>query len=771
MRAPPSFTSPPPAPLDLATAVEADLVARAVRRRRRTLMAGVGISLAVPLTGQALLARQVSALEDQLTRQAGVPCAIASVEAGLTGTLRIGEVRLGDMLNAEALEASMSWTSLLSGAGGARWADEVRVVAPRLAISVDEAGESDLGRALGRLAAARRPRQGERPPADDARRIRRSPRRIVVSEGELALTIAGVASLRASGVELVPQEGGVRATAGHIEITATLPGAALGLQLGRAAADLRLPQMTVERMIAVGGRGTLRLGQVDAALSGLSLARLGPAAPLTAQLTLDDRGVPRPLEVQLTAHPFPAVQVKSARLPLWPLADLLPGWVDAADASFSGQLAISRGDGLGLSIDGRLERARVNHPVIASAPVELTVDVAAAAQLSSPSALAELVARPAPAPASILEAVPASSPAAQAALDAPAGVMSAPESPGRAAAPAPLDLSVTGRFVMGRASGEGQLLVHRGAALAATFELSIERAPCSELYAAVPRGLRAPLDGLALAGELGGRMRVSVDTSAPLGEGAEVALEPEGSCRVLAEPALADVTTLMGPREHTFPDGSRAAIGPGVGSWLELRQLPAHVDGAFVAAEDARFFDHPGFDLAQIGRSLEIDLREGRLARGGSTISQQLIKNAFLDGKRSLARKLSEAVLTWRLEARLGKRDILERYLNIIELGPSIYGLPAAAQHWFGVAPAQLTVRQAAFLAALTPEPTTMTRRILAAGGLDRASATRVETVLRAMKRQGLFDQAALELARRADLGLRAAALRAPAAKSSSTTR
>jgi membrane peptidoglycan carboxypeptidase len=284
----------------------------------------------------------------------------------------------------------------------------------------------------------------------------------------------------------------------------------------------------------------------------------------------------------------------------------------------------------------------------------------------------------------------------------------------------------------------------------------------------VPRGLRAPLDGLALDGQLGGRARVAVDTSAPLGEGAEVTGQLAGACRVLAEPPGADVTSLQAAREHTFPDGSRAAVGPGVGSWVELRRLPAHVDGAFVAAEDARFFEHRGFDLAQIARSLEIDLREGRLARGGSTISQHLIKNAFLDGRRSAARKLSEAVLTWRLEARLSKREILERYLNVIELGPSIYGLAAAAQHWFGESPAQLTVRQAAFLAALTPEPTTMTRRIIAAGGLDRASAARVETVLRAMKRQGLLDEAGLELARRADLGFRRDALR-PTATATAT--
>lgn len=731
------------------------------RRRRRTWAIGLALALAVPLTGRGLLARKLGNLEDELARQAGVPCAIASVEAGLVGNLRLRGVRLGEMFAAEAIEASTSWRGLL---GGALRIDEIRVEAPRLALTVDASGESDLSRVLARLAAARKrgPSPAASPPPTRERLA--PPRRIVVSEGELAIRIADVATLRARGVELVPQPGGVRAVAGHLELTAASQRAGrkaeVTLTLGRAAADLRLPRMSVERLLAVGGSGALRVrgdgthqpDEAEVAITELSLARIGPGAPLAARATLDDHGVPRAVELRLTSRPTPALQLASPRLPLWPLAPLMPAWLALGDAHFSGELALSRGvddgdgdgddqptDGteaahaIGLVAKGQLERAGVQHPVVAAAPVELSAGFDGTARLA---------------------------PRAAGGFEASAtgryrlGSAAPGASPG-ATSPAP---SVT---------GAASLAVHRGAPTAAstapvvaTVELTLDRAACVDLLASVPRGLRAPLEGMLLAGQLGGRMHISVDTSAPLGEGAEVTAEPEGSCQVLAEPPGADVAALLEPREHTFPDGSRAAVGPGVGSWVELRRLPGHVDGAFVAAEDARFFDHGGFDMAQIAKSLEIDLREERLARGGSTISQQLIKNAFLDGKRSAARKLNEAVLTWRLEARLAKREILERYLNIIELGPSIYGLAAAAQHWFGRSPTQLTVRQAAFLAALTPEPTTMTRRIIAARGLDRASAARVETVLRAMKRQGLIDQASLELARHAELDFRSAALR-----------
>src|SRR6185295_11197868 len=133
-----------------------------------------------------------------------------------------------------------------------------------------------------------------------------------------------------------------------------------------------------------------------------------------------------------------------------------------------------------------------------------------------------------------------------------------------------------------------------------------------------------------------------IDLAAPDGEGATLTRAFTGGCRAAAEPPLADVTALAEPGDQQLADGSHARVGRGEPGHVELRALPAHVTGAFVSAEDARFHDHDGFDLVQIARSLEIDLREHRLARGGSTISQQLVKNAFLSQRRSVDRKLQE---------------------------------------------------------------------------------------------------------------------------------
>jgi len=265
---------------------------------------------------------------------------------------------------------------------------------------------------------------------------------------------------------------------------------------------------------------------------------------------------------------------------------------------------------------------------------------------------------------------------------------------------------------------------------------------------------------MVLDGSLGGRARLTIDLAAPTGAGTVLSTELLGRCDTLGEPPAADVMALTRATPHVFVDGSRAIVGPGEPGWYDLRQMPSRLHGAFTSAEDGRFWDHSGFDVQQIARSLEIDLRERRLARGGSTISQQLIKNAFLTHRRTLDRKLQEAVLTWRLEARLDKTQILERYLNIIELGPRVFGVGAAAKHWFGTTPRGLTVRQAAFLAALTSEPTSMARRVRRQGGLDPASAERVATVLRAMRRDGVIDNEELDLARVAGMGFASSALR-----------
>lgn len=146
-------------------------------------------------------------------------------------------------------------------------------------------------------------------------------------------------------------------------------------------------------------------------------------------------------------------------------------------------------------------------------------------------------------------------------------------------------------------------------------------------------------------------------------------------------------------------------------AWVPLDSLPDHVWQAFVAAEDRRFFEHPGVDLAGIARAVVGNLVAGETRSGASTLTQQLVKNLLVGNERTVTRKLREAVLAWRLERDVGKRRILELYINYVALGSGNYGIEAAAQDYFAVPAAELDVGQAALIAGLVPAPSRYTPR------------------------------------------------------------
>jgi len=138
---------------------------------------------------------------------------------------------------------------------------------------------------------------------------------------------------------------------------------------------------------------------------------------------------------------------------------------------------------------------------------------------------------------------------------------------------------------------------------------------------------------------------------------------------------------------------------------VPLSAISRHMVRAAIVAEDARFWSHEGVDLVALRDALDENLERGRLAFGGSTISQQTVKNLFLTPSRSPLRKWHELVLTLAMERYLSKRRILEIYLNVAELGLGVYGVEAAAQRYFGTSAAGLSREQAAELAASLPSP------------------------------------------------------------------
>lgn len=139
--------------------------------------------------------------------------------------------------------------------------------------------------------------------------------------------------------------------------------------------------------------------------------------------------------------------------------------------------------------------------------------------------------------------------------------------------------------------------------------------------------------------------------------------------------------------------------------FVPLRRISPDLQHAVVAAEDGRFRVHHGFDWIEMQKVLEKDIQRHKLGRGGSTITQQLVKNLFLTTERSLVRKAVEFTLVPMVEALLTKDRILELYLNLIEWGPGIYGAEAASQYYYHVPASELSREQSARLAAIIPAP------------------------------------------------------------------
>ncbi len=139
--------------------------------------------------------------------------------------------------------------------------------------------------------------------------------------------------------------------------------------------------------------------------------------------------------------------------------------------------------------------------------------------------------------------------------------------------------------------------------------------------------------------------------------------------------------------------------------WVPLSSVSPYLIKAVLIGEDDKFWSHEGFDYESIKKAVEKDIKAGKFKFGGSTISQQLVKNLYLSPSKSPVRKLREAIITWRMEKVLSKRRILELYLNIAEWGEGIFGIEAASRHYYGKSASELNPEESARLVAVLPNP------------------------------------------------------------------
>lgn len=139
--------------------------------------------------------------------------------------------------------------------------------------------------------------------------------------------------------------------------------------------------------------------------------------------------------------------------------------------------------------------------------------------------------------------------------------------------------------------------------------------------------------------------------------------------------------------------------------WVSFESIPELLKDAVRVAEDARFYEHEGIDYEELQEAVRQNLEHGQIVRGASTITQQLAKNLFLSTERSYTRKVKEYLIARHLEQELSKNRIFHLYLNVIEFGPGVFGVEAAARHYFDKSAAQLNLEEIVRLTAVIPKP------------------------------------------------------------------
>lgn len=243
--------------------------------------------------------------------------------------------------------------------------------------------------------------------------------------------------------------------------------------------------------------------------------------------------------------------------------------------------------------------------------------------------------------------------------------------------------------------------------LAASLSLELPVAGCQSLLESVPAALFPHISAARFRGTLGAKGFLSFDTRKI--EDLVLKYDFDDLCRVTSAPEELKKDHFDGTFTYAIVDrdGKPAARETGSGSdeWAPIDTISPMMQVAVLTTEDGAFFHHHGFNEWAIRSALVADLKAGRFVRGASTITMQLAKNLFLSREKTLSRKLEELILTDYLERTFHKDEMMELYLNIIEFGPDIYGVRAAAQHYFGRQPAELNLAECLFLSSLLPKP------------------------------------------------------------------
>jgi hypothetical protein len=230
---------------------------------------------------------------------------------------------------------------------------------------------------------------------------------------------------------------------------------------------------------------------------------------------------------------------------------------------------------------------------------------------------------------------------------------------------------------------------------------------CNDVVGAIPEDVLGSLARFEWSGNWSALTQISLDSREL--EATELSIRVRNLCQFETTPKWVRVEQFQEPFRHRAVEPDETVFemrtGPGTAYWVAFADISPFVPAAVISHEDGGFYDHGGFAPWAIRDALVRNLEEGRYVVGASTISMQLAKNLYLRREKTIARKVQEVILTWWLENALNKDEILELYLNVIEYGPSVYGLMHAAAYYFGRQPIELSPAEAAFLACILPSP------------------------------------------------------------------
>ena len=251
-------------------------------------------------------------------------------------------------------------------------------------------------------------------------------------------------------------------------------------------------------------------------------------------------------------------------------------------------------------------------------------------------------------------------------------------------------------------------VVQSGSKPVLDLRLVVPPVPCQKVLASLPPALVPELKSFSLRGKFSADLKAKIDFNQPkdLTLGGKVDIY---RCKVVSAPQWVSAERLLQPFIHEVEVGPdqviNLQISPESDDFVPYLEISPMVTKALLTTEDGAFFRHRGFITSQFRVALARNLERGGFRLGASTISMQMVKNVLLGHEKTLSRKLQELVIVWYLEQKLTKERILEIYLNVIEFGPGIYGVGAAARHYFGKPAVAISPLEAAFFATLLPSP------------------------------------------------------------------